>query len=230
MSFFPMPSGAYGESFSLTRTSLGLTTWRGSRAMILMPEADSRRWSFKESEVRLPIILNINQVHGHDIVSTINGIHTFDGSAPVVKSDHVFEVKGVSGSGTEFWVGMRRAVARMHRHNGAIEVLSRRDGLSFDVVSIAQERADELWLASLSGRVVRLTFDATQTLADANLVEFDQDSGLPKGKIKLETIAGKVRFCTACWFHGFRFGSILAESGFAGFRDRFRAGIRENRH
>jgi len=193
LSIFPMPESVYGESLSLTRTSSGLSTWRGRSAFVLVPTQHSARWTLQEMPTKTEVIMEMGQVHGVDYTATVRGLWPLRENKPALPEEVVFMVAAVAGEAGGVWAGLRKGIVRLNL-NAERWTEESRQKLSFDVVSIKQTDPHTLWLGSFVGRVAHLHLGSELDLKDATVSEFGQEAGLPQGTITAETLDDRVLF------------------------------------
>ncbi|MGE3106632.1 MAG: diguanylate cyclase [Lysobacterales bacterium] len=205
IALFPMPEAAYGESLSVTRTSFGITTWRGADLFVLAPQAHAARWTLQQKAIGTPVILKVISAQGVDYAATVRGLWPLSDGSPALPTEHVLDIAEVSGDPERIWAGLRKGIALLHRNAKGWEEALRQE-VSFDVVSIQQSDPRTLWLGSLVGRVARLNLGAAGDLRVVGVVEFGPEAGLPKGTISVEKLDDRVLF-------------LVKGGGFLEFRD-----------
>lgn len=205
IALFPMPDAVYGESLRLARTSLGVTTWRGSNLFVLSPKAHAARWTLQEKAIVTPLILTVTSAQGEDYAATVRGLWPLGGGSPALPTEHVLDIAEVSGGPEQLWAGLRNGIALLHRKAEGWGDVERRE-VSFEVISIQQSDVRTLWLGSRVGRVARLNLGAPGDLQAASVLEFGQEAGLPLGAITIEKLDDRVLF-------------LAERGGFLEFRD-----------
>jgi len=193
ISLFTMPDAVYGETLSLARTQLGVTTWRGPNLFVLAPNAQSARWTLQQQANHTPVILNLGSVNNVDYAATVQGLWPLDGGNPALPTEHVLEIAAVANDPERIWAGLRNGIALLQRKAGDWGETLRKD-VSFEVISIQQVDARTLWLGSRVGRVARLSLGSAGDLQAASILEFGQEAGLPKGAIAIEKLDDRLLF------------------------------------
>ena len=201
MRMFPLPQNLFGQSLSLTRTRLGITTFHGGKVLTLREGADSKRWAIEQHGPLLPAILMLGSSGGSDFAGTIQGFLPLDGGVPAIPSEIVLSHSEAIGHPGGLWVGRRYGVSRLMLASEGWLESERSARVSFDVISILQTEPRTLWLGSLVGRVARLHLESGKPLADASIEEYDEAAGLPKATISIERIGDDAMF----WAQGGRF-------------------------
>lgn len=193
LALFPMPGAAYGEYLGLSRTDLGVATWRGSSLFVPAPEPHTARWTLQERATGSPVILAVARLHGEDYLATVSGLWPLGGGGAALPDEYVWEAVEVTGEPEQIWAGLRNGLALLQRQSETW-VEQSRVKVSFDVRSIKQSDLHTLWLGSEVGRVARLGLATAGGLDDATLVEFGQSAGLPKGLITVDRLDDRVVF------------------------------------
>jgi diguanylate cyclase (GGDEF)-like protein len=155
--------------------------------------------------------------HGSDIlVLTDDGIWSGLGQPLVFQKRNVFSYFASAEQSNEAFVGLRLGLARIRRVDSNWVESEVRDDVSFDVLEIAQDSDDSIWLSSNLGRVARLVpKPGSDVLADAQIFEFDEGDGVPPGELDLKLIGGEAYIGSVRGFYHFANGRFEPSSNFA---------------
>ncbi len=149
-------------------------------------------------------------------VGTDNGLFAVrqDNPVRVIPDEVVFEVLASRRLPGQFFLGARSGLHRLAYTGGRWTLVERGvGGIKKDVHAMAEENDGTLWVATASGEVRRLAFQAGQ---DAPQVQvFGQQDGLPDTDIRIDLVEGKAVFTSAQGVY--RFGPLDSTTGEARF-------------
>lgn len=144
---------------------------------------------------------------GELLVLTDDGIRDTQDRSLLFPKKNVYSFFANPANPDEAFVGLRFGVARIRKVDSKWVEVDLRSDVSFDVFGVAQDSKGSLWLSSNVGRVARLVPKSeSDTLADAEMVEFDADDGLPPGTLDLKLIGGEAYVGSLGGFYHFSRG------------------------
>ena len=144
---------------------------------------------------------------GEILVLTDDGIRDIQNRALLFPKKDVYSFFINPANPDEAFVGLRFGVARIQKVDSKWVEVEVRGDVSFDVFGVAQDAKGSLWLSSNVGRVARLvTNSESETLTDAQMVEFDANDGLPPGTLDLKLIGGEAYVGSLSGFYHFSNG------------------------
>ncbi len=176
-----MPEGLIETEFGmLAHSSSGLTLINGKDGAAMLPV-----------DARLPWI-NGAIVDGEELlVLTMDGLRNSDGEVVALAGQNLLSYARRTGSPNEILIGMRFGVARIVKEDDSWVEHGIRE-MSFDVFSIVEDAAGDVWMESNLGRVARIKLAVGSDLDSALLTEFDADDGLPNSQLSMGLIGGEI--------------------------------------
>jgi diguanylate cyclase (GGDEF)-like protein len=143
------------------------------------------------------------------LVLTDDGIRSSEGRPLALPKRNVYSHYANPSNPDEALLGLRFGLARIRKSGPDWLETGVRNDVSFDVLSIVQDSSGAIWLASNLGRIGRVVPKAgTDALADAEMIEFDADDGVPPGELDLKLIGGEAHIGSLRGFRHFFNGRI----------------------
>lgn len=194
MRVVPLPSTLFGQSLTLLRTRLGITSFSAGAILSLGQSDVTGRWELRPSGPDFQPIISIRTLADEDFVATTKGLWSLHRPWQALEQDVVFTVAPALGRTDTAWVGLRNGVARIERNESSWQETERNAKISFDTQFVHQVDARTLWLGSMVGRVARVHLGEDGTLVNAQIGEFGPNEGLPRATISIEDVNGEMQF------------------------------------
>ncbi|MEZ5463524.1 diguanylate cyclase [Dokdonella sp.] len=205
VSLFQESQGIVESPTGVVEGNLGIIAYSSKSLMLL--EDDDRTKDFKRMTPNYSWIHGVANQGGELLVLTDDGVRNTEGGPLTLPRRQVYTHFMQSARPDEALLGLRFGLARIQKRGSTWVELDVRDGISFDVYGVIEDSSGSIWLSSKLGRVARLVPKAGSTaLADAALVEFGEDDGVPPGELILALIGGEVQIGNLRGFYHFSNG------------------------
>ena len=205
VSLFQESQGIHESPFGVIENGQGIIAFTRKSFMLL--RNDDGMAAFESMAPSYPWIHHAVN-HGDDIlVLTDDGIWSGQGQPLVLRKRTVFSHFFDPANPNEAIVGLRFGLARIEKVDAKWVEREIRDDVSFDVTGVVRDAAGSIWLSSNLGRIARIIpRPGSESLDDAELVEFDAKNGLPPGDLILNLIGGEAQFGSRNGFYHFSDG------------------------
>lgn len=194
MRVLSLPPSLFGQSLVLTRTGAGITSFYANAVLGLSQDSAANRWQLQPIGPGFQPILTIRTLGDEDFVATSKGLWSLRNPWHTLEKDAVFALAPVTNRSDAAWVGLRNGLARIERDGASWREVDRTAKISFDVQFVLQADPETLWIGSMVGRVARVRLGKDEALANAEIVEFGPNAGVPRATISIEEIDGEALF------------------------------------
>lgn len=190
VSLFQEPQGIHGSPAGVIEDERGIIAY-SSKGFTLINKSD-HMVAIDGTTSKYSWINRIVSYGGELLLLTEGGIRSVEGNALSLEKRNVFSFFVDSARPDEALIGLRFGLARIQKIGSSWVEIEVRDDVSFDALGVVRDSSGAIWLSSNLGRIARLVpKPGSDVLAEAEMVEFDADDGVPPGQLDLKLVSGE---------------------------------------